>query len=485
MTEVDEGRKRVRRDEDDEDPMAKFMRMVEEDAVKDEDQLLTTIRRRPTTSHNNSKKKDTHSSEDESHARHVSKHEAHEDAHQKSLLDEAAELRRQKATLSTGDIKKQQQEYSELLLLKEANQVQTNALQSNEEIATGMRYTESMTTTWRPPRYIAERSESENDEVRKKWHILIEGDHVPPPIKSFREMKLPACLLQAMSLKNITRPTPIQVQGLPALLSGRDIVGIAFTGSGKTLTFSVPLIMFALEEERNMPLEGGEGPVGLILCPSRELARQTYEIVDYYMQIIYKDLHVELRAALCIGGENNKEQIEMHRKRGLHCVVATPGRLNDHLKAQRLNMDICKYFVLDEGDRMLDMGFDEEVHGIINTFKHQRQTVLFSATMPAKFQDFAKKTLVNPIVINVGRAGSANLDVIQEVEYVKKEAKVVYLLECLQKTAPPVVIFCEKKQDVDEIHEYLESVRTVIAKCAQVMPGHADFIAQHCAAPRP
>ena len=118
-------------------------------------------------------------------------------------------------------------------------------------------------------------------------------------------------------------------------------------------------------------------------------------------------------------------------------------------------MDICKYIVLDEGDRMLDLGFDEEVHNIINKFKRQRQTILFSATMPQKFQEFAKNTLIQPLLVNVGRAGAANLDVIQEVEYVKKEAKVIYLLECLQKTPPPVVIFCERKGDVDEIHEYL------------------------------
>jgi ATP-dependent RNA helicase DDX41 len=101
------------------------------------------------------------------------------------------------------------------------------------------------------------------------------------------------------------------------------------------------------------------------------------------------------------------------------------------------------------------IGFDEEVHSIINKFKRQKQTILFSATMPQKFQDFAKNTLIRPLLVNVGRAGAANLDVIQEVEYVKREAKIVYLLECLQKTAPPVVIFCERKGDVDEIHEYL------------------------------
>jgi ATP-dependent RNA helicase DDX41 len=105
--------------------------------------------------------------------------------------------------------------------------------------------------------------------------------------------------------------------------------------------------------------------------------------------------------------------------------------------------------------RMLDLGFDEEVGEIMNYFQFQRQTLLFSATFPQKFKDFCTQTLVQPIVVNVGRAGAANLDVIQEVEYVKQEAKLVYLLECLQKTAPPVVIFCESKADVDNIQEYM------------------------------
>ena len=291
--------------------------------------------------------------------------------------------------------------------------------------------------------------------MRKKWHILVEGEDCPPPIKTFKEMKFPQCILDALVNKNITRPTPIQVQGLPALLSGADLIGIAFTGSGKTLTFSLPMVMLALEEEMRMPLEGGEGPIGLILCPSRELARQTFEVVEYYCNALGRGGYPELRCSLCIGGEDKRGQVEIAQRRGIHCIVATPGRLNDLLNQGSLNMDLCKYFCLDEGDRMLDMGFDEEVHSIINRFPHQRQTVLFSATMPQKFQDFAKSTLIRPLLVNVGRAGAANLDVIQEVEYVKREAKIVYLLECLQKTAPPVVIFCERKGDVDDIHEYL------------------------------
>lgn len=209
--------------------------------------------------------------------------------------------------------------------------------------------------------------------------------------------------------------------------------------------------MAALEEEARMPLVPGEGPVGIVLAPSRELARQTYEVVTEFCAAMSS----RIRAQLLIGGESGRDQIQPFRDRGVHCVVATPGRLRDFLKRRSINLDVCRYICLDEADRMLDLGFDEEVSEIMNHFHHQRQTILYSATFPKKFQDFAKQTLVRPIVVNVGRAGAANLDVIQEVEYVKQEAKIVYLLECLQKTAPPVVIFCEKKGDVDDIHEYL------------------------------
>lgn len=124
----------------------------------------------------------------------------------------------------------------------------------------------------------------------------------------------------------------------------------------------------------------------------------------------------------------------------------------------------ARYLCMDEADRMIDMGFEEDVRAIMSHFKlgfaplpsntsnktqHQRQTLLFSATMPRRIQDFAQQSLTNPILVNVGRAGAANMDVIQEVEYVKQEAKMVYLLECLQKTPPPVIIFSDNKNEVD------------------------------------
>ena len=137
-------------------------------------------------------------------------------------------------------------------------------------------------------------------------------------------------------------------------------------------------------------------------------------------------------------------------------VVATPGRLNDMLTKKRFSLELCRYLCLDEADRLIgDQNFEEEVRTTMSHFTSQRQTLLFSATMPNKIQSFAKSALVRPVIVNVGRAGAANLDVIQEVEYVKQEAKTVYLLECLQKTAPPVLIFVESKQEADDIHEYL------------------------------
>ncbi len=370
----------------------------------------------------------------------------------RSLLEQATALKQTLTSNERAEIAKKEEEQR---ILKEASKVQTNALQAASELAHGVKYTESLPTSWTCPRYILKQGDEVWSKMRKNWHILVEGDDCPPPMKTFTDMKFPRPILDYLHERNIKRPTPIQMQGLPVALAGRDMVGIAFTGSGKTMTFSLPLVMAALEEEVRMPLVGGEGPIGIILAPSRELVRQTYELVENLCGTLNDAGYPRLRSQLIIGGENSRDQLRPFKEEGVHCVVASPGRLRDFLKKKMITLDICRYICLDEADRMLDLGFDEEVGEIMNHFKNQRQTLLFSATFPKKFQDFARQTLIKPIVVNVGRAGAANLDVIQEVEYVKQEAKIVYLLECLQKTAPPVIIFCERKGDVDDIHEYL------------------------------
>lgn len=365
-----------------------------------------------------------------------------------SLLVKASQLKREQPEISvTEQIVQQEKEMIE-------NLSDRKTLMSVRELAKGITYTEPLPTGWKPPLHVRRMSKKECDLIRKQWHIIVDGGDIPPPIKNFKDMRFPEPVLKKLKAKGIVQPTPIQVQGLPVILSGRDMIGIAFTGSGKTLVFVLPMIMMAMQEEIMMPIVPGEGPFGLIICPSRELARQTFEVIEQFLIPLKEAGYPELRPLLCIGGVDMRSQLDIVKK-GVHIVVATPGRLKDMLAKKKMNLDNCRYLTLDEADRLVDLGFEDDIREVFDHFKAQRQTLLFSATMPTKIQNFARSALVKPIIVNVGRAGAANLDVIQEVEYVKQEAKIVYLLECLQKTPPPVLIFCENKADVDDIHEYL------------------------------
>ncbi|XP_054167118.1 ATP-dependent RNA helicase abstrakt-like [Oppia nitens] len=367
-----------------------------------------------------------------------------------SLLDQHNELKKKFELKKESAIEKQLKEEEKLL----ESVAEKKALMAVSELAKGIQYFDPIKTGWQPPRHIREIPKEKHEALRQKYRILVEGEDIPEPIKTFKEMKFPKSIINALKKKKITKPSPIQMQGLPAVLSGRDMIGIAFTGSGKTLVFVMPVIMFSLEQELSLPFIKDEGPYGLIICPSRELAKQTYEIIQYYCEALMHSGMPSLRACLCIGGVSIKEQADLIR-RGVHIMVATPGRLMDMLEKKMIGLHVCRYLVLDEADRMIDMGFEEDVRTIFSYFKGQRQTLLFSATMPKKIQNFARSALVKPVTVNVGRAGAASKDVEQQVEYVKQEAKIVHLLDTLQKTEPPVLIFAEKKQDVDAIHEYL------------------------------
>ncbi|KAF6764954.1 DEAD-box protein abstrakt [Ephemerocybe angulata] len=372
---------------------------------------------------------------------------------ERTLLLEAQDVHKKKAAEDAKKTVEEKTEEAEAELLEAIKS--RRKLASDMELAKGISYSESMKTNWRPPKFVRDRTPEENDKIREKYHILVEGDDIPPPIESFRDMKIPQPIVDYMKSKKITSPTPIQLQGIPAAFAGRDIIGIAFTGSGKTLAFCLPLIMTALEEETKLPFVQGEGPVGIILCPSRELANQTFEnIGEWCGALAQSGKYPQLNCLLCMGGISMSEQSHTLNK-GIHIVVATPGRLIDMLEKKRFNFNNCKYLCMDEADRMIDLGFEDDVRNIMSFFTRQRQTLLFSATMPRKIQDFARESLIKPVLVNVGRAGAANLDVLQVVEYVKQEAKMVYLLECLQKTPPPVIIFSENKNEVDDIQEYL------------------------------
>lgn len=367
-----------------------------------------------------------------------------------SLLDQHNELKKKATHQKESEKEKQIKEEEKIL----ESLAETRALLSFTELAKGIQYTDPIKTNWTVPKCIAGLPQARHDEVRKSLGIYVEGENIPPPIVSFKDMLLPKFVINCLKEKGIQTPTPIQMQGLPALFVGRDLIGIAHTGSGKTLAFTLPVFMFCLDQECDLPFDREEGPFGLIICPSRELARQTSLIIKDLSNAGMKEGFPEVRVLACIGGESIKNQTETI-KRGVHIVVATPGRLIDMLDKKIINLNICRYLCFDEADRMIDLGFEEEVRNIISYFKAQRQTLLFSATMPKKIQNFAKSALVKPVTVNVGRAGAASINIIQEVEYVKPESRIPHLLQSLQKTSPPVLIFAEKKQDVDSIHEYL------------------------------
>jgi hypothetical protein len=218
-----------------------------------------------------------------------------EESNVKSLLKEIAAPAPKRTKLTLLDqaylMKKEEMQNPELAnlkkkanveqdVMKQVSNVQVKALTTVAERAKGIVYSEALRTSWRPLPSYRKLPESANVALRAKLHIIVEGEDIPPPIKKFKDMRLPPPILNALKAKGIERPTPIQVQGLPTVLSGRDVIGIAFTGSGKTLVFCLPLILFSLEEEMKMPLIGGEGPIGVIVSPSRELANQTSEVIS-------------------------------------------------------------------------------------------------------------------------------------------------------------------------------------------------------------
>jgi ATP-dependent RNA helicase DDX41 len=231
------------------------------------------------------------------------------------------------------------------------------------------------------------------------------------------------------------------------------MICITPTGSGKSITFILPAIMLSFYEQTWKPLRKG-GPFVMIIVPSRELAIQIHETINTIVKYLLRENYPLIRSILCIGGVDIKYQIEDIQK-GVHIMIGTPGRLSDLLDKRKFDTEICKYLVLDEADRLLDMGFDEEIKKLLGKLKSTRQKLVFSSSMPKKIQQFIKTCLFKPITINIGNPSIPNYNVIQDIEYIKDDSKLLYILSTLQKTSPPVIIFCENKNDVDEVTEYL------------------------------
>jgi ATP-dependent RNA helicase RhlE len=259
---------------------------------------------------------------------------------------------------------------------------------------------------------------------------------------TFADLGLTAPMLKALADAGYQRPTPIQAQAVPLALKGRDIIGLAMTGTGKTAAFVIPII------ERL--LGGPKRTRALILTPTRELCVQVEESFRKYGK------HSGLSVIPVYGGVGYDPQVKALRG-GVDVVVATPGRLLDHLEKQNVVLDEIEVLVLDEADRMLDMGFAPQINRIVAQLHAYRQTLLFSATMPPEVEALARKYLRKPVVVQVGRRSGAATTVQHFVYPCPKDKKTSLLVELLKKESlDSVLVFTRTKHGADRVVKALE-----------------------------
>ena len=274
--------------------------------------------------------------------------------------------------------------------------------------------------------------------------IKIKGKDCPKPLKTWAQCGLSGKILDVIKKSGYEKPTPIQAQAIPAIMSGRDVIGIAKTGSGKTLAFVLPMLRHVADQP---PLELEEGPIALILTPTRELAIQIYNECKKFCK------GLKMRPVCVYGGTGISEQIA-DLKRGAEIVVCTPGRMIDMLAANSgkvTNLQRITYVVLDEADRMFDMGFEPQVMKIIGNIRPDRQTVLFSATFPRQMEALARKILTKPVEVQVGGRSVVCKDVEQSVILIEEHRKFFKLLEVLgiYQDKGSILIFVEKQESAD------------------------------------
>lgn len=264
---------------------------------------------------------------------------------------------------------------------------------------------------------------------------------------TFDNLNLEPTINAAIKLKGYTTPTPIQAQAIPELLKGKDLLGVAQTGSGKTAAFSLPIINhLALNPKKYTP----KAPRVLILTPTRELASQ----IDLNIKTYSEGL--DLKTRVIFGGVGAQPQIRA-LKSGLDIVVATPGRLVDLMGSRDISLENVEIFVLDEADRMLDMGFINDVKKMIARLPKNKQTLLFSATMPKDIEALAKSLLKDPVRVAVTPESSTVEKISQRINYLKKENKVKLLTKIIQEEdITSTLVFTRTKHGADRVVRLLE-----------------------------
>ena len=241
---------------------------------------------------------------------------------------------------------------------------------------------------------------------------------------TFKDLKITEPILKAIEEKGYTRPTPIQEKAIPAALAKRDILGCAQTGTGKTASFAIPIIQHLHENKEPGKRQGIKA---LILTPTRELALQISECIDDYSK------YTRVRHGGIFGGVNQRPQVDMLHK-GIDILVATPGRLLDLMSQGHIYLDKIQYFVLDEADRMLDMGFIHDIKRILPKLPKEKQTLFFSATMPDSIIALTKSLLKNPVKIYITPKSSTVDSIKQIIYFVEKKEKSQLLISILQKS---------------------------------------------------
>ncbi|ETN42484.1 ATP-dependent RNA helicase dbp2 [Cyphellophora europaea CBS 101466] len=297
---------------------------------------------------------------------------------------------------------------------------------------------------------VTNRSSRDVDAFRKEKEMTVQGRGIPRPVENFDEAGFPTYVISEVKQQGFSKPTAIQSQGWPMALSGRDVVGIAETGSGKTLTYCLPAIVHINAQPLLAP---GDGPIVLVLAPTRELAVQIQQEVTKFGK------SSRIRNTCVYGGVPKGGQIR-DLARGVEVCIATPGRLIDMLEAGKTNLRRVTYLVLDEADRMLDMGFEPQIRKIIGQIRPDRQTLMWSATWPKDVRQLASDYLNDYIQVNIGSMDlSANHRITQIVEVVsefeKRDRMTKHMEAVMEDRENKILIFTGTKRVADEITRFL------------------------------
>jgi len=259
-------------------------------------------------------------------------------------------------------------------------------------------------------------------------------------MENFKTLNLEQTLMDSIAVINFKTPTPIQAQSIPLALEGKDILGTAQTGTGKTAAFGIPLINFLLKTQKD---------TALIMTPTRELATQVMQTMT---SLIGKG---NIRSALLIGGDSMQKQLRQ-MKRNPRLIVGTPGRINDHLERRTLDLRNTTFLVLDESDRMLDMGFTPQINQVLRTVPKKHQTLLFSATLANNIIRLAEKYLNDPVRVSVGSTSTPIDKIKQEVTHVKDGDKYNQLIKEIYNREGAILVFVKTRRSAEKMVKRLK-----------------------------